>query len=72
MNKNNKIQFDGKVIKTNPSTNFDVQLEANDFIVNCNISGKLRINQVKVLTGDRVVVEISPYDVTKGRIVWRY
>jgi translation initiation factor IF-1 len=64
------VEFSGKVIEALPSTTFKVQLE-NGHIVVAHLSGKLRQNYIRVLPGDRVTVEVSVYDLTKGRITWR-
>ena len=64
MSKQVAIEQDGKVIETLPNAMFNVLL--------CNISGKMRMNFIHILLGDRVRVEISPYDLTKGRISFRY
>ena len=58
------------VIESLPNTNFKVELE-NGYVVLAHISGKLRMNYIKILPGDKVKVELSPYDLTKGRITWR-
>jgi len=69
-----KILKDGKIIKEYKGANFLVELEdaAEGHIVDCTLGGKLRTRQIKVCLGDRVSIEISPYDLEKGRIVWRY
>ena len=64
------IEMEGKVIETLPNTMFRVQLE-NGHILNAHISGKIRKHYIRILNGDNVRVEISPYDLTKGRIVYR-
>ena len=65
------IEQDGTVIETLPNTMFKVELE-NGHVLLCNISGKMRMHYIRILLGDRVRVEISPYDLTKGRISFRY
>jgi len=60
----------GQVVEALPSTHFRVKLETGEEIL-CHLAGKLRIYRIKVLPGDQVTVEISPYDLTKGRIVYR-
>ena len=70
MAKEENIEFDGEVIDTLPNTTFRVKLE-NDHVVTAHISGKMRKNYIRILTGDKVKVEISPYDLTKGRITYR-
>ena len=64
------IRQRGEVIESLPSSMFRVRL-ANGHIVLCHISGRIRKHYIRILTGDRVVVEFSPYDLTKGRIVYR-
>lgn len=64
------LRKSGQVIESLPSTNFRVRLDNGQEII-AHLSGKLRINRIKVLTGDRVQVETSPYDEKKGRIVYR-
>ena len=66
----NVIEFEGKVVETLPNATFKVQLP-NGHIVTAHISGKLRMNYIKILPGDKVTVEVSAYDLTKGRITWR-
>jgi len=66
----NVIEFEGKVVETLPNANFKVQLP-NGHIVTAHISGKLRMNYIRILPGDTVTVEVSAYDLTKGRITWR-
>ncbi len=70
MAKADVIEVEGTVVETMPNTIFRVRLE-NDHEIIAHISGKLRMNYIKILPGDRVVVELSPYDLTKGRITWR-
>ena len=64
------IEFEGVVIEALPNANFKVKLP-NGHIVTAHISGKLRMNYIKILPGDRVTLEVSVYDLTKGRITWR-
>lgn len=64
------IEMEGKVIETLPNTTFRVQL-ANGHIVTAHISGKMRKNYIRILTGDSVTVELTPYDLSKGRIIYR-
>lgn len=68
--KNDVMEFEGVVLEALPNTNFKVQLP-NGHIVNAIISGKLRMNYIRILPGDKVKVEVSVYDLTKGRITWR-
>lgn len=70
MSKDDCIEFDGEVIDTLPNTTFRVQLE-NGHIVIAHISGKMRKNYIRILTGDKVKVEMTPYDLSKGRITYR-
>ena len=64
------MEFEGVVIEALPNANFKVQLP-HGHIVNAHISGKLRMNYIRILPGDKVTVEVSVYDLTKGRITWR-
>ena len=69
--KDDLIEFeDGEVIEALPNATFKVKLP-NGLIVTATISGKLRMNYIKILVGDTVTVEVSPYDISKGRITWR-
>ncbi len=70
MPKDDVVEFEGKVIEALPNANFKVQLP-NGMIVRAQISGKLRMNYIKILPGDKVTVEVSIYDPSKGRITWR-
>lgn len=70
MSKEDVIEFEGEVVEVLPNTTFLVKLE-NGHVITCYISGKLRMHYIKILEGDKVKVEISPYDLTKGRITWR-
>ena len=70
MAKEDQIEMEGEVIDTLPNTMFRVKLE-NDHVVTAHISGKMRKNYIRILTGDSVVVEITPYDLDKGRIILR-
>ena len=70
MSKTDVIQLEGKVIEKLPNAMFQVRLE-NGHEVLAHISGKLRMNYIRILPGDRVTVELSPYDLSKGRITWR-
>ena len=64
------IEIEGKVVEKLPNAFFKVELE-NGHQVLAHISGKLRMNFIKILPGDKVTIEMSPYDLTKGRIIWR-
>ncbi len=70
MAKEDVIEVEGVVVEALPNTNFKVELE-NGHQILAHISGKLRMNYIKILPGDKVKVELSPYDLTKGRIIWR-
>lgn len=70
MAKEDAIQMEGRVVETLPNTTFRVQLQ-NGHVVTAHISGKMRKNYIRILTGDSVTVEMTPYDLTKGRIVYR-
>lgn len=70
MAKEDVIEVEGTVVEALPNTNFKVELE-NGHQILAHISGKLRINYIKILPGDKVKVEVSPYDLTRGRITWR-
>ena len=71
MSKQVAIEQDGKVIETLPNAMFKVELE-NGHVIIAHISGKMRMNYIKILPGDKVRVEMSPYDLSKGRIYFRY
>ena len=70
MAKDDVIEVEGTVVETLPNANFKVELE-NGHQVLAHISGKLRMNYIKILPGDKVTMEMSPYDLTRGRITWR-
>ena len=70
MAKEDVIEVEGTVVEALPNTIFKVELE-NGHQILAHISGKLRMNYIKILPGDKVKVELSPYDLTKGRITWR-
>ena len=70
MSKTDVIEIEGIVIEKLPNTMFQVELE-NGHRVLAHISGKLRQNFIRILPGDKVTLELSPYDLTKGRIIWR-
>jgi translation initiation factor IF-1 len=70
MAKEEQIEIEGEVIDTLPNTMFRVKLE-NDHVVTAHISGKMRKNYIRILTGDKVTVELTPYDLSKGRITYR-
>ena len=68
--KEDVMEFEGTVVETLPNANFRVKLQ-NELVILAHISGKLRMHFIRILPGDKVTVEISPYDLTKGRITWR-
>ena len=70
MAKEDVIEVEGIVVESLPNTTFKVELE-NGHQILAHISGKLRMNYIKILPGDKVKVELSPYDLTRGRITWR-
>ncbi len=70
MAKKERIEVEGKVVVCLPNTMFRVEL-ANDHVVLAHISGKMRKHYIKILPGDRVLVELSPYDLGRGRITYR-
>ncbi len=70
MSKDDVIEAEGKVVEVLPKTQFKVQL-TNGYVVLGHLSGKLRMNNIRILEGDNVTIELSPYDLTKGRIIWR-
>lgn len=70
MSKEDQIEMEGKVIETLPNTMFRVELD-NGHIIIAHISGKMRKHYIRILTGDRVKVEMTPYDLSKGRITFR-
>ena len=70
MTKEDNIELEGLVVETLPNTTFKVKLE-NDHIITAHISGKMRKNYIRIMNGDNVTVELSPYDLSKGRITFR-
>lgn len=70
MSKQDMIEIEGTVVEALPNTMFKVELE-NGHQILAHISGKLRMNFIRILPGDKVTVEMSPYDLTRGRITWR-
>ena len=70
MAKEDTIELEGKVLEIIPGGKFKVQLE-NGHIVEAHVSGKIRMNYIRILPGDKVTIELSPYDLSKGRIIWR-
>ena len=65
------FELEGTVEESLKGAKFKVRIDANDLMVTCTLGGKLRMNNIRILEGDRVTVEISAADVTKGRIIWR-
>lgn len=70
MSKADMIEVEGTVVETLPNAEFKVQIQGNH-IIKAYISGKLRMNFIRIMPGDKVTIEMSPYDLTKGRITWR-
>lgn len=70
MSKADVIEVEGTVVEKLPNAMFQVKLE-NGLDILAHISGKLRMNYIRILPGDKVTIEMSPYDLTKGRIIWR-
>ena len=66
----NIIEIEGKVIETLPNAVFRVQIDSGQVIL-AHIAGKLRVNKIRILPGDRVIVEVTPYDLTRGRVTRR-
>ena len=67
----NVIEIEGKIKETKPNANFIVELE-NGALIQATVSGKIRKHYIRILPGDRVTIEMSPYDLTKGRITYRF
>ena len=70
MSKADVIEVEGTILEKLPNAMFQVQLENGQQVL-AHISGKLRMNFIRILPGDKVTIEMSPYDLTKGRIIWR-
>ena len=70
MAKADNIELQGTVVEALPNATFKVELQ-NGHIISAHISGKLRMNYIRILPGDKVTIEMSPYDLTRGRITWR-
>ena len=66
----NTIEIDGIILKALPNAIFQVELE-NKIVINAHVSGKIRMHYIRILPGDKVTVEMSPYDLTRGRIIYR-
>ena len=72
MSKNDVFEMEGTVVEVLPNTVFKVKLTANWQIITAHVSGKIRMHTIRILPGDKVTVEISPYDLTRGRITYRF
>jgi translation initiation factor IF-1 len=70
LSKDDVIEFEGTVVEALPNTMFQVDI-GNGHTILAHISGKLRMNFIRILPGDKVTVQMSPYDLTRGRITWR-
>ena len=70
MSKDDVIEIDGTVQEALPNATFKVELD-NKHVILCHIAGKMRMHYIKIIPGDSVKLEMSPYDLTKGRIIWR-
>lgn len=70
MSKSDVIEVEGTVVEKLPNAVFQVELE-NGHKITAHLSGKLRMNFIRIIPGDKVLIEMSPYDLTKGRIIWR-
>ncbi len=71
MAKEELIQFEGVVLELLPNANFRVKLE-NDHLIIAHTSGRMRKNRIRILVGDKVTIEMTPYDLTKGRVIHRH
>ncbi|MDD4320689.1 MAG: translation initiation factor IF-1 [Acidaminococcaceae bacterium] len=71
MSKQDVIEVEGTILESLPNAMFQVKLE-NDHVILAHISGKIRMNFIKILPGDRVTVELTPYDLNRGRITYRF
>ena len=71
MSKQDVIEVEGKVLEALPSAMFQVELE-NGHVVLAHVSGKIRMNFIRILPGDKVTIELTPYDLTRGRITYRF
>ncbi len=70
MAKNDVIEVEGKVLEVIPGGNFKVEL-TNNHVIEAHVSGKMRLNYIRISPGDKVMIELSPYDLTRGRITYR-
>ena len=71
MSKQDVIEFEGNVLEALPNAMFNVELE-NGHVVLAHVSGKIRMNFIRILPGDKVTIELTPYDLTRGRITYRF
>ncbi|SEJ36638.1 translation initiation factor IF-1 [Propionispira arboris] len=71
MSKQDVIEVEGKVLESLPNAMFQVELE-NGHVVLAHVSGKIRMNFIRILPGDKVTIELTPYDLTRGRITYRF
>lgn len=71
MANSDRFELEGTVTRKQKSGKFEVELE-NGKMITCTLGGKIKINNIRVLVGDKVTVDMSPYDLTKGRIIWRH
>ena len=71
MSKQDVIEVEGKVLEALPNAMFEVELE-NGHVVLAHVSGKIRMNFIRILPGDKVTIELTPYDLTRGRITYRF
>ena len=69
--KEEKMKVEGKITKALPGTSFLVELD-NNIVINAHLCGKMRLHYIKIIPGDRVLLELSPYDLTQGRIIRRF
>lgn len=69
---NEKIIVEGEVVETLPNASFRIKVEGQEELILAHISGKMRMHFIRILPGDKVKVELSPYDKTRGRIIYRY
>ncbi len=72
MSKDDVFEMEGTVVEVLPNTVFKVKLNANGQVITAHVSGKIRMHTIRILPGDKVTVEISPYDLTRGRITYRH
>ena len=70
MAKSDVIEVEGKVLEVIPGGNFKVEL-SNGYVIEAHVSGKMRMNYIRIAPGDKVMIELSPYDLTRGRITYR-